>query len=75
VLCDCGRLEVGDVIHEVKFLSNDYTNPNTNLKNLTTLTLTLTNPLGDIESFCEPVFCDFVHNYSCTVVDSAIDTL
>jgi len=58
---------------EVKFLSNDYTNYNTNPKTLTTLTLTLTDPKGAFESFCVPVFCDFVRNYSCTV-DGAIDT-
>src|SRR6218665_1526522 len=28
--CDCRRLQIGDVTREVKFLSNDYTNPNSN---------------------------------------------
>jgi len=48
---------------EMKFPSNDYTNPNTNPKALTTLTLTLTDPHGAFESFCVPVFCDFIWNY------------
>jgi len=29
---DCGKLQIGDVTREVKFLYNDYTNPNTNLR-------------------------------------------
>src|SRR6218665_850164 len=49
---------------EVKFLSNDYTNPNTNTKTLTTLSLALTNPHDDFESLCAPVLCNFVRNYS-----------
>jgi len=49
------------------FVSNDYTNPSTNLKTLTTLTLTLTDPHKAFESFCAPVSCFFVWNYSCTV--------
>jgi len=53
---------VGDI------LSNDYTNPNTNPKTITTLTLALTDP-----HFCVPLFWDFVRIYSCTV-DGAIDT-
>ena len=48
---------------EMKFLSNDYINPNTNPKTLTTLTLTLTDPHDASESFCAPVFCDFIRNY------------
>src|SRR6218665_1353029 len=64
--CDCERLPIGDVTQEVKFLSSNYTNPNTNPKALTTLTLTLTDPHGAFESFCAPAFCDFVRNYSCT---------
>jgi len=55
-------------------LSNDYTNPNTNPKTLTTLALTLTDHRDALESFCEPVFCDFIRNYSCTV-DSAVVTV
>ena len=39
--CDCARLQIGNVTREVEFLSNDYTNPNTNTKTLTTLALTL----------------------------------
>src|SRR6218665_3146868 len=39
--CDCGRLQIGDVTREVEFLSNDYTNPNTNPKTFTTPVLTL----------------------------------
>src|SRR6218665_2978486 len=73
VSCDCGRLQIDDVTREVKFLSNDYTNPNTNPEILTTLTLTLAAPHGAFESFCVLVFCDFVRNYSCNV-DGAIDT-
>ena len=66
--CDFGRLPIGDVTREVKkFLSNDYTNPNTNHKTLVTLILTLTDPQGAFESFCLPAFCDFVRNYSCTI--------
>jgi len=57
----------------VEFLSNDYTNPNTNPKTLTTLALTLADHHDDFESFCAPVFCDFVRNYSCTV-DGAVVT-
>src|SRR6218665_2578872 len=41
----------------MKLLSNDYTNPNTNPRTLTTLTLTLTDPHDAFESFCSPVFC------------------
>jgi len=51
------------VTRELKFLSNDYTNPNTNPRTLMTLTLTLTDPHGAFESFCAPAFCDFVWNY------------
>jgi len=52
----CDR-EIGDVTWKVKFLSNDYTNPNTNQKTLTTLILTLTDPHDAFEKFCAPVFC------------------
>ena len=34
--------QIGDVTREVECMSNDYTNPNTNPKTLTTLALTLT---------------------------------
>jgi len=61
------------VTREVEFLSNDYTNPNTNPKTLMTLALTLADHHGDFESFCAPVFCDFIRNYSCTV-DGAVVT-
>src|SRR6218665_3899183 len=58
---------------EVKLLSNDYTNPNTNPRTLTMLTLTQTDPQDTFESFCAPVFCNFIRNYYCTV-DGAIVT-
>ena len=58
---------------EGKFLSNDYTNNNTNPKTLTTLILTITDPHGAFGSICAPAFCDFVRNYSCTV-DGAVVT-
>ena len=49
-----------------KFLSDNYTNPNTNPSILTTVTLTLTG-LTDIddafERFCAHIFCDFIRNY------------
>ena len=48
---------------EIKFLFNDYTNPNTNPKIFTALILTLTDNLDAFESFCAPVFCDFIQNY------------
>jgi len=54
-------------------MSNDYNNPNTNPKTLTTLALTLTDPHGAFESFCASEFCDFVRNYSSTV-DGAVVT-
>ena len=73
--CDCGRLQIGDVTREVEFLSNDYTNPNTNPKTLTTLALTLTDHHDALESFCAPVFCDFVRNYSCTVDGAVVTSL
>src|SRR6218665_2795751 len=61
----------------VKFLSNDYTYPNTNPKTLTTLALALTDPQDTFEffCFCAPVFCEckFVQNYTCTV-DGAVVT-
>ena len=73
VSCDIGRFQIGDVTQEVKFLSTDYNNPNTNPKTLTTLALTLTDHHNSFESFCALVFCDFVRNYSCTV-DCAVVT-
>src|SRR6218665_3535795 len=30
---------------------------------LTALNLTLTDPHGAFESFCAPIFCDFIRNY------------
>jgi len=57
---------------EVKFLSNDYTNPNTNPKTFTTLTLTLTDPQNAFERFCVPVYCDFIRNYLGTHVGSLV---
>ena len=71
--CDCWRLQISDVTREVKFLSNDYTNPNTNHKTLTTLALALTDTHNASESFCAPVLYDFVRNYACTV-DGAVVT-
>ena len=47
----------------MKFLSNDYANPNTNPKILSALILTLTDPNAAFGSFCGPVFCDFIRNY------------
>src|SRR6218665_2321885 len=67
--CDHGTLQIGDV----EFLSNDFTNPNTNPKALTTLALSLANHHDAYASFCAPLFCDFVQNYSCTV-DGAVVT-
>jgi len=46
----------------MKFLFNDYTNPN-NTKTLSTLTLTLTDPHDAFESFCAPVIYDFIRSY------------
>src|SRR6218665_1198599 len=71
--CGCGRIQTGDVTREVEFLSNDYTNPNINPKILTTLALARVDHHDAFESFCAPVFCDFVRNYSCTV-DGAVVT-
>jgi len=62
------------VTRELEFLSNDYTNPNTNRKTLTTLALTLADHHEAFESFCVLVFCDFLRNYSCTI-DGAVVTL
>lgn len=39
----------------------DYTNT-TNPKTLSTLNLTITDPHDTFESFCRPVFCDFIQN-------------
>ena len=41
---------------------SDYTN--TNHRTLTTLTLTTNDPHHAFESFCAPVFCDFMRNCS-----------
>ena len=60
--CDCGKLQICDVTWEVEFLSNDYSNPNTNSKTLTSLALTLADHHDAFESFCAPVFCDVVRN-------------
>jgi len=65
-------LQKGDVTREVKFVSNDYSNPNTNPKTLTTLALTLADPHDAFDSYCAPVFSDFVQNYSCVVVTSIL---
>jgi len=43
----------------VKFMCNDYTNPNT----LTAIILTLKDPHDAFKSFCAPVFCFFIRNY------------
>src|SRR6218665_3594962 len=64
---DCRRLQIDDMTREVEFLSNDYTNPNTNPKTPMRLALTLADHPDAFESFCAPVFCDFVRNYSCTI--------
>jgi len=55
-------LQNGDVTREMKFVFNDYSNPNTNPKTLTTLALTLTDPQDAFDSFCAPVFCDFARS-------------
>ena len=39
-------LQIRDVTREMEFLSNDYTSPNTNLKILTTLALTIADHHG-----------------------------
>src|SRR6218665_712102 len=70
--CDFGSLQIADVTRDVKCLSNDYTYPNTNPKTLTTLILILTDHRGTFESFCVPVFYDYVRNYSC-IANGAID--
>src|SRR6218665_385586 len=74
VIC-CGRLQIGDVTREVEFLCNDYTNRNTNPNFLTTLALTLTDHHDAFESFCAPVFCECVRNYSCTVDGAVVTSL
>jgi len=57
--CDRGRLYDS----QMKFLSNAYTNPNTNLKTPTPGILTLNDHHDDFESFSAPVFRDFIRNY------------
>src|SRR6218665_3746815 len=47
-------------------MSNDYTNPNTNPNILMAGILTLNDRQNAFESFCVPVFCDFIRNYSGT---------
>ena len=42
----------------------------TNPKTLTTPTLTITDPRIAFESFCVPVFCDFVRNINGAIVTS-----
>src|SRR6218665_2714607 len=73
--CDCGTLQIGDVTQEVEFLSNDYANPNTNPKTLTTIALTLANHHDAFASFRAPVFCDFLRNYFCTVDGAVVTSL
>src|SRR6218665_997284 len=66
-----GGLQICDLTRSCnffKFLSNDYTNSNTNPKTLTAGILTLTYPDDAFESFCAPAFCDFIRNYSPTDV-------
>ena len=70
MLLDQTRLQIGDVTRELEFLSNDYI---TLILTLTTLALTLADHHDAFESFCVPVFCDIVRNYSCTV-DGAVVT-
>src|SRR6218665_79154 len=53
---DCGRLQIGDVTRAVEFLSNDYTNHNTNPKTLTTLALTLADHHDAFEAFVRRYF-------------------
>ena len=47
----------------MKFMSNAYTNHNTNPKILTAGILTLNDRHDAFESFCAPVFGDFIRNY------------
>ena len=49
--CDCKMLQNGDMTREMKFVSNDYSNPNNNPKILTTLALTLTDPMTLLIAF------------------------
>jgi len=56
VSCDCGRLQIDDVTREVEFLSNDYTNPNTNHKTLTTLALILADHHDAFKAFVRRYF-------------------
>src|SRR6218665_3870357 len=44
-------------------MSKAHTNPNTNPKTLMAGILTLNDRHGAFESFCAPVFCDFLRNY------------
>src|SRR6218665_2071478 len=68
---ESGGLQTCDLTRSynfVSFLSNDYTNPNTNPKTLMASILTLTYPDDAFESFCALAFCDFILNYSRTDV-------
>jgi len=56
-------------------MSNDFNNPNTNPKTLRTLVLTITDHRDAFESFCTPVFCDFVWNYFCTFDGAVVTSL
>src|SRR6218665_3945406 len=54
-------------VHHCTFCASLHTktspaNPNTNPRTLTALNLTLTDPHGAFESFCAPIFCDFIRN-------------
>src|SRR6218665_2928386 len=67
----CRGLQICDLMRSYNFfsfLSNYYTHPNTTPKTLTAGILTLTYHHDAFESFCAPVFCDFIRNYSGTYV-------
>jgi len=72
--CDCWRLQIGDVTHEVEFLSNDYNKPNTNPDHHDACPYP-SRPSRCFESSCAPVFCDFVRNYSCTVGGAVVTSI
>jgi len=52
-------------------LSNYFTNTNRN----TLTTLTLTDPNDAFESFCVPVYCDFIRNYFETYIGTLVTSL